>query len=119
MKTNKEYKRIFKICVIGFVLISSIYVLYFHNNNILENFIISNDWSNCKINPSAYNTCQPIYDISYNWNSVTKTVDVSNISNFTFCEWEPNCSYAAMGNNIPTQQERLRLSNSSFRLPNT
>lgn len=116
MKNNTEFKKVFKVFVIGFILISSIYVLYFYNNNnnILENFITSNNCSKCKINPSS-NKCQPIYNISYNWNTTTKMIDVSNIKTDTiFCEWEPNCSYDTMGNNILTQEERLGLTNTEL-----
>jgi hypothetical protein len=92
MKNNGDFKKMFKIFVLGFVLISSIYVLYFYNNN-LETFITSNNCSNCKINPSA-NKCEPLYDIRYSWNSRTKMVDISNIrTDYVFCEWEPNCGY--------------------------
>jgi len=114
MKNNKDLKKVFKIFVIGFILISSIYVLYFYNNKKLETFITSNNCSNCKINPSA-NKCKPLYDIKYNWNSITKMVDISNIqTGYVFCEWEPNCSNTVMGNNILTQQERLQLSNTQL-----
>jgi hypothetical protein len=42
-------------------------------------------------------------------------VDISNIkTDYVFCEWEPNCSYDTMGNNILTQEERLGLSNSQL-----
>ena len=48
MKTNSDFKKIFKIFVIGFILISSIYVLYFYNNNnnSLENFTNCSQFSN-------------------------------------------------------------------------
>jgi hypothetical protein len=127
MKNNTEFKKVFKVFVIGFILISSIYVLYFYNNVntnvnnnnvnnnvILENFVSSSDCSNCKINPSS-NNCKPIYNINYTWDSRNKTFDISNVlTDYIFCEWEPNCSYNNMGNNILTQQERLRLSNEDF-----
>ena len=113
MKNNNDFKKVFKNFVLGFIIISTIYVLYLYNTNDkrLESFA---NCSNCKINPTA-NKCQPIYDISYRWNSINKSVDISNIkTDYTFCEWEPNCSYDTMGNNILTQEERLRLSNSEL-----
>ena len=118
MKNNKDLKKVFKIFVIGFILISSIYVLYFYNIKTLENFISSKNCSNCKISPSA-NKCKPIYNIDYSWNTRTKMVDISNIqTDYVFCEWEPNCSYDTMGNNILTQEERLALSNSQLSAQN-
>ena len=119
MKNNTEFKKVFKVFVIGFILISSIYVLYFYNNNknileTLDNLTTSNNCTKCKIIPSN-NKCQPIYNISYNWNTTTKMIDVSNIKTDTiFCEWEPNCSYDTMGNNILTQEERLGLTNTEL-----
>jgi hypothetical protein len=114
MKNNKDLKKLFKIFVIGFIVISSIYVLYFYNIKTIENFISSNNCSTCKISPTA-NKCKPIYNIVYNWNTRRKMVDISNIkTDYVFCEWEPNCTYDTMGNNILTQEERLGLSNSQL-----
>ena len=66
MKNNSDFKKVFKIFVIGFILISSIYVLYFYNNNnnSLENFA---NCSNCKIAPSNSSKCKPLYNINYNF----------------------------------------------------
>ena len=118
MKNNNGFKNLFKNFVIGFIIISSIYVLYFYNNNnnnnnnnTLENFT---NCSNCKLNPSS-NKCKPLYDISYSWNSTKETFDISNLmTDYTFCIWEPNCSYNTMGNNIRTQEERIGLPNTQF-----
>jgi len=117
MKNNSDFKKIFKVFVIGFVLISSIYVLYFYNNNsniILENLSNSKECSECKISPSN-NNCKPIYDINYNWDRTNKTVNVNNVeTDYIFCEWEPNCSNNTRENNILTQEERLKLSNTEL-----
>jgi len=113
MKTNKDYKNLFKIFVIGFVLFSSIYVLYFYNIRTIENFI-TNNCSKCKISPTA-SKCKPIYNIDYRWDPIVNMVDIRNIdTGNVLCEWEPDCSYNEMGNNILTQQERLGLSNSQL-----
>ncbi len=115
MKTNSDFKKVFKIFVIGFILISSIYVLYFYNNNnnnSLENFT---NCSNCKIAPSNSSKCKPLYNINYNWNPNTKTVNVTNqLTDYVFCEWEPNCDYNATANNYLTQEQRIGLSNSQL-----
>ena len=117
MKNNTDLKKVFKIFIIGFILITSIYVLYFYNNNIVEtldNSSTSNNCSKCKINPSN-NKCKPLYNIEYNWDSNKKMVNIINQpTDYVFCEWEPNCEYSTMGNNILTQEERLGLSNSQL-----
>jgi hypothetical protein len=116
MKNNTDFKKVFKVFVIGFILISSIYVLYFYNNNnnileTLDNFTTSNKCSKCKINPSN-NKCKPIYNINYNWDSRKKIINVNNVkTDYIFCEWEPNCDYDAMANNFLTQEQRLEASN--------
>ena len=118
MRNNNGFKNLFKNFVIGFIIISSIYVLYFYNNNnnnnnnnTLENFT---NCSNCKLNPSS-NKCKPLYDISYSWNNTEQTFDISNVMrDYTFCIWEPNCSYNTMGNNIPTQEQRIGLPNTQL-----
>ena len=114
MKNNNSLKNVFKIFLLGLILISSIHALYFYNpniNNTLENF---GNCSNCKLNPNS-NKCKPIYDINYIWNPQRKMVNINNIeTDYVLCEWEPNCSYDTMGNNILTQEERLALSNSQL-----
>ena len=120
MKNNTDLKKLFKIFVIGFIVISSIYVLYFYNtdntndntNDTLENFA---NCSKCKIAPSNSSKCEPLYNINYNWNSNTKMVDVSNqLTDYVFCEWEPNCEYNTTANNYLNQEQRLGLSNSQL-----
>ena len=111
MKNNKTLKKIFKIFVIGFILISCIYVLYFYNINTIENFI-TNNCSKCKVNPSSGN-CKPIYDISYSWSGnmlIINNIDTSNV----LCKWESDCSYNEMGNNMATQEERIRITNAQL-----
>lgn len=111
MKNNNSLKNVFKIFLLGVIVILSIYFLYFYNISTIENYINSNNCSNCKISPSN-NNCKPIYNINYRWNTQNRTVDISNVmTDYIFCEWEPNCSYDSMGNNILTQEERLGLSN--------
>jgi hypothetical protein len=113
MKNNSDFKKIFKVFVIGFVLISSIYVLYFYNNtSSLENFA---NCSKCKIAPSNSSKCKPIYNINYNWNSKKNTVNINNVeTDHVFCEWEPNCSYDSMASSYLTQEQRLELSNTQL-----
>jgi hypothetical protein len=114
MKTNSDFKKVFKIFVIGFILISSIYVLYFYNNNnnSLENFA---NCTNCKIAPSNSSKCKPLYNINYNWNPNTKTVNVTNqLTDYVFCEWESNCGYDATANNYLSQEQRVGLSNTQL-----
>jgi len=113
MKNNSDFKKVFKVLVIGFVLFSSIYVLYFYNNTSrLENF---GNCTTCKMNPSN-NKCKPIYNISYNWNPQKKTINVNNVeTDHVFCEWEPNCDYNTMESNYLTQEQRLELSNSQLK----
>jgi hypothetical protein len=118
MKNNSDLKKIFKVFVIGFVLISSIYVLYFYNNNnileTLDNVTTSNNCTKCKINPSN-NKCKPIYNINYNWDSQKKMVNINNVkTDYIFCEWEPNCDYDTMAKNYLTQEQRLELSNTQL-----
>jgi len=116
MKNNTDLKKVFKIFVIGFIVISSIYVLYFYNNdndndNTLENFA---NCSKCKVNPSN-NKCKPLYNMNYNWDSNKKMVNIINQpTDYVFCEWEPNCGYDATANNILTQEQRVGLSNSQL-----
>jgi hypothetical protein len=116
MKNNTDLKNLFKNFVIGFIVISSIYVLYFYNNDntndTLENFA---NCSKCKIAPSNSSKCEPLYNINYKWNSNTKMVDVSNqLTDYVFCEWEPNCEYNTTANNYLNQEQRLGLSNSQL-----
>jgi hypothetical protein len=113
MKNNTDFKKVFKVFIIGFILISSIYVLYFYNtNNMLENFA---NCSKCKIAPSNSSNCKPLYNINYNWNSNTKMVDISNqLTDYVFCEWESDCNYANTANNSLTQEQRLGLSNTQL-----
>lgn len=119
MKNNTDFKKVFKVFVIGFILISSIYVLYFYNNNknileTLDNLTTSNNCTKCKINPSN-NRCKPIYNINYNWDSIKKMVNINNVkTDYIFCEWEPNCDYDNMAKNFLTQEQRLELSNSEL-----
>jgi hypothetical protein len=110
MKNNSDFKKIFKVFVIGFVLISSIYVLYFYNNtSSLENFT---NCTNCKIAPSNSSKCKPLYNINYNWNPNTKMVNVTNqLTDYVFCEWESNCGYDATANNYLSQEQIVGLSN--------
>jgi len=123
MKNNTDLKNLFKIFVIGFIVISSIYVLYFYNNtntndnddddddDTLENFA---NCSKCKVNPSN-NKCKPLYNINYNWDSEKKMVNVSNqLTDNVFCEWEPNCDYDTTANNYLNQEQRIGLSNSQL-----
>ena len=113
MKTNKDYKNLLKIFVIGFILLSSIYILYFYNISTIENFI-TNNCSKCKISPTA-SQCKPIYNIEYRWDSIGNTVDIRNRDTGTvLCEWESDCSYNEMGNNILPQEQRLGLSNTQL-----
>ena len=120
MKINKNLRNIFKIAFIGFIIISCIYVLYFFNNEykIIENFAGSKDCSNCKMKPGL--NCKPIYDISYNgvvWNSSKKemTIDICNImTDYVFCEWEPNCANNELIDNILSQDERQSLTNTQL-----
>jgi hypothetical protein len=116
MKNNTDLKNLFKIFVIGFIVISSIYVLYFYNNtntnDTLENFA---NCSKCKIAPSNSSKCKPLYNINYIWDSEKKMVNVSNqLTDYVFCEWEPNCDYNATANNYLTQEQRIGLSNSQL-----
>lgn len=117
MKNNNSLKNVFKIFLLGLIVISSIYALYFYNpnnpnnsnNNTLETF---GNCSNCKL---AANKCKPIYDINYNWDSQKNMVNINNIeTDYVLCEWEPNCSYANTGANILAQEDRLRLSNAEL-----
>ena len=114
MKNNNSLKNVFKIFLLGLILISSIHALYFYNpniNNTLENF---GNCSNCKLNPNS-NKCKPIYDINYNWDPQRKMVNINNIeTDYVLCEWEPNCSYANTGNNILAQEDRIGLSNAEL-----
>jgi hypothetical protein len=112
MKNNTDFKKVFKVFIIGFILISSIYVLYFYNNNILEDFA---NCSKCKLAPSNSSKCKPLYNINYNWNSNTKMVDISNqLTDYIFCEWESDCNYANTANNSLTQEQRIGLSNTQL-----
>jgi hypothetical protein len=114
MKNNTDFKKVFKVFIIGFILISSIYVLYFYNNNnnILEDFA---NCSKCKLAPSNSSKCKPLYNINYNWNSNTKMVDISNqLTDYVFCEWESDCNYANTANNSLTQEQRIGLSNTQL-----
>jgi len=116
MKNNTDLKNLFKIFVIGFIVISSIYVLYFYNNtntnDTLENFA---NCSKCKINPTNSSKCEPLYNVNYNWDSETNMVNVRNqLTDYVFCEWEPNCDYDTTANNYLNQEQRLGLSNSQL-----
>jgi hypothetical protein len=113
MKNNTDFKKVFKVFIIGFILISSIYVLYFYNNNnILEDFA---NCSKCKLAPSNSSKCKPLYNINYNWNSNTKMVDISNqLTDYIFCEWESDCNYANTATNSLTQEQRIGLSNTQL-----
>lgn len=112
MKNNNSLKNLFKILLLGLIVISSIYALYFYNpniNNTLENF---GNCSNCKL---AANKCKPIYDINYNWDQQKNMVNINNIeTDYVLCEWEPNCSYANTGANILAQEDRIGLSNAEL-----
>ena len=115
MKNNNSLKNVFKIFLLGLIVISSIYALYFYNpnnpniNNTLENFA---NCSNCKL---AANKCKPIYDINYNWDQQKNMVNINNIeTDYVLCGWEPNCSYANTGANILAQEDRLGLLNAEL-----
>lgn len=112
MKNNNSLKNLFKIFLLGLIVISSIYALYFYNpniNNTLENF---GNCSNCKL---TVNKCKPIYDINYNWDQQKNMVNINNIeTDYVLCEWEPNCSYANTGANILAQEDRIGLSNAEL-----
>ena len=116
MKINNDLKNLFKIIFIGLILFSSIYVLYFLNNEykIIENFAGTYDCSKCEIKPSSGN-CRPIYEISYNWISSSRTLDICNIdTGYIFCEYEPNCSNNDLINNLIPQSERIGLTNNQI-----
>jgi len=116
MKNNRDFKKIFKVFLLVFIVILSIYVLYFYNNsnNILENFTTSTNCSECKVNPSN-NKCKPIYNIDYKWNPQRKMVDISNVmTDYILCEWEPNCNNNITENNYLTQEQRSELSNAQL-----
>ena len=116
MKINNDLKNLFKIIFIGLILFSSIYVLYFLNNEykIIENFAGTYDCSKCEIKPSSGN-CKPIYEISYNWISSSRTLDICNIdTGYIFCEYEPNCSNDDLINNLIPQSERIGLTNNQI-----
>ena len=120
MKNNRDFKKVFKVFLLVFILILCIYVLYFYNNNsnnnnTLENFATSNNCSECKVNPSNNNKCKPIYNINYKWDPKKKMVDISNVmTDYILCDWEPNCDNDAMENNYLTQEQRLGLSNAQL-----
>lgn len=116
MKINNDLKNLFKIIFIGLILFSSIYVLYFFNNEykIIENFAGTYDCSKCEIKPSSGN-CKTIYDISYTWNTSSRTLDICNIdTGYIFCEYEPNCSNNDLIDNLIPQNERIGLTNNQI-----
>jgi hypothetical protein len=116
MKFSNNNRNLIKIAILIFILLSSIYILYFYNNyKTMENLANARDCSDCNIRPSS-GKCLPIYDISMNYSIIPDTtnkyrLDICNIiTNNVFCEWESRCTY----DNIATQNERMALSNSNI-----
>jgi hypothetical protein len=118
MKISNKYRNLFKLVLLLFIIVSSIYVLFVatSENRIQENLATNKkDCSNCTMKPDSGN-CVPIYDISYSYslipNSVNKyRLDICNIiTSNVFCQWETQCTF----DNIASQNDRGLLANSTI-----
>ena len=116
MKVTNNTKNLVKFALLFFIFFSSIYVLYFLNNEfkIIESFFETYDCSDCKVKPSSGN-CIPIYDISYRLTTTGSLIDLSItnvLTDMVFCEWQP--SPTCLSNNLPTINQRSNYTNAQI-----
>ena len=119
MKISNKYRNLFKMALLLFIIVLSIYVLFVatstNDYKMRESLGNMKDCSDCTMKPDSGN-CLPLYDISYSYSQIPNSVnkfrlDICNIiTNNVFCQWEPQCTF----DNIASQNERGLLANSSI-----
>ena len=114
MKISNKYRNLFKMALLLFIIVLSIYVLFVVtcDYKTRESLANNRDCSDCTMRPTSGN-CVPIYDISYKLivNGERQILDICNIvTKNVFCGWEPRCTF----DNIASIDERSLLSNTNI-----
>ena len=100
MKISNKYRNLFKMALLLFIIVLSIYVLFVatSENKMRESLGNMKDCSDCTMKPDSGN-CVPLYDISYSYSQIPNSVnkfrlDICNIiTNNVFCQLEPQCTF--------------------------